>query len=82
VIAEDDQIELDFRGFSCEIACGPVFRISELVESLLPDSHEQSLMFYRFKGARKTGEGPLHPRPKGWGIRDPPRSQSNSFIVV
>jgi transposase len=23
-------------------------------------------MFYRFKRARKTGEGPLHPQPKGW----------------
>jgi hypothetical protein len=22
----------------------------------------------------KRGEGPLHPHPKGWGIRDPLRS--------
>ena len=25
----------------------------------------------------KRGEGPLHPYPKGWGIRDPLRSHCN-----
>ena len=34
-------------------------------------------MIYRFRGARKTCEGSLHPQPEGWGIRDPPRSRSN-----
>jgi len=24
----------------------------------------------------KSGEGSLHPQPKGWGIRDPPHSLS------
>jgi hypothetical protein len=24
----------------------------------------------------KSGEGPLHPQPKGWGIRDPLHSLS------
>ena len=34
-------------------------------------------MFYRFKWAQKTGEGSLHPRPEGRGIRDPPHSRCN-----
>jgi len=34
-------------------------------------------MLHRFKSTRKTGEGLLHPQPKGWGIRDPLRSRSN-----
>jgi hypothetical protein len=38
-------------------------------------------MFYRFKGARKTGESPLHPQPKDWGIRDPLHFRSNNFRV-
>src|SRR5665811_1732023 len=28
----------------------------------------------------KRGEGSLHPRPKGQGIRDPPHSRSNKLI--
>ena len=31
------------------------------------------------------GEGSLHPQPKGWGIRDPPRSlciQSQALQVA
>ena len=26
---------------------------------------------------KKKGEGPLHPQPEGWGIRDPPHSLCN-----
>src|SRR5665647_3110981 len=28
----------------------------------------------------KRGEGSLHPRPKGQGIRDPPHSRSNNHV--
>jgi len=31
-------------------------------------------MLINLKKTRKLGEGSLHPQPKGWGIRDPPRS--------
>ncbi len=30
----------------------------------------------------KTGEGSLHPQPKGWGIRDPPRSRCNKQLFI
>jgi len=28
---------------------------------------------------KKKGEGPLHPQPEGWGIRDPPHSLCNEM---
>jgi len=28
---------------------------------------------------KKKGEGPLHPQPEGWGIRDPPHSLCNKI---
>jgi transposase len=34
-------------------------------------------MFYQFRSIQRTGEGSLHPRPEGRGIRDPPRSRCN-----
>ncbi|WP_440946476.1 protease inhibitor I42 family protein [Methanosarcina sp. T3] len=34
-----------------------------------------------FKSKTKRGEGSLHPRPEGRGIRDPPRSLCNKLIV-
>jgi hypothetical protein len=40
-------------------------------------SLQKEATFYRFKRAQRTGEGSLHPRPEGRGIRDPPRSQCN-----
>jgi hypothetical protein len=27
------------------------------------------------------GEGSLHPQPKGWGIRDPPRALCIKIII-
>jgi len=31
---------------------------------------------------KKKGEGPLHPQPEGWGIRDPPHSLCNKYYVI
>ena len=42
-------------------------------------SLQKEATFYRFKRAQRTGEGSLHPRPEGRGIRDPPRSQCNKI---
>ncbi len=39
-------------------------------------------MFYRFKRAQRMGEGSLHPRPEGRGIRDPPRSRCNKSYMI
>jgi len=64
-----------------QIACGRFSGFQKYSSLCCPDSHEQSLMFYRFKGGRKTGEGSLHPQPKGWGIRDPLRSRSNKELI-
>jgi hypothetical protein len=34
----------------------------------------KEVMSNQFERAQRMGEGSLHPHPKGWGIRDPPRS--------
>ena len=40
-------------------------------------SLQKEATFYLFKRAQRTGEGSLHPRPEGRGIRDPPHSRCN-----
>ena len=41
-------------------------------------SLQKEAMFYQFKRAQRTGEGSLHPRLEGRGIRDPPRFRCNN----
>ena len=40
-------------------------------------SLQKEATFYQFKRAQRMGEGSLHPRPEGRGIRDPPHSRCN-----
>jgi hypothetical protein len=40
-------------------------------------SLQKEATFYRFRRAQRMGEGSLHPRPEGRGIRDPPHSRCN-----
>jgi len=44
-------------------------------------SLQKEATFYQFKRAQRMGEGSLHPRPEGRGIRDPPRSQCNKKLI-
>jgi hypothetical protein len=42
-------------------------------------SLQKEATFYQFKRAQRMGEGSLHPRPEGRGIRDPPHSRCNKI---
>jgi len=42
---------------------------------------QKEATFYRFKREQRMGEGSLHPRPEGRGIRDPPHSRCNKNSI-